>query len=249
MRKVFAYMLLTGFMLAAGSCKKMAVDNCFSNTGEIISEVREVQDIHYVLLENNVNLVLIQDSVPSLRVEAGKNIIDKVITELSGSNLYIRNENDCNWLRSYAKEITVYLGVSKLDSLDYRSSGDLATDGTLMNDSIDIHVWEGSGSIDMDIDVKQSRINLHYGTVDMHISGISHVTYVFSGSYGPVYCDELDSKFTYVSNQGTNDCYVRASVALEVTIKYLGNIYYYGTPSFIKKDISGEGELIKLGDK
>ena len=249
MKKVNTYILLFVFTLSVGACKKMGVDNCFSNTGEIISEVREVDDIHYVLLENNVNLVLIQDSVPSLRVEAGKNIIDKVITEVSGTNLFIRNENDCNWLRSYDKEIRVYLGVHKLDSLDYRSSGDVTTKTTLVNDSIEIHVWEGSGSIDMDIEVEKSWINLHYGTVDMNIRGNSNVTYIFSGSYGLLRCDELDSKFTYVGSQGTNDCYVRASVGLEVSIKYLGNIYYYGSPSFIKKDISGEGELIKLGDK
>ncbi len=246
MRRTLSYILILVHLVIAGACKKIGTDNCFSNTGEIVSETRDVRDIQYVLLENNVNLVLIQDSLPSLRVEAGKNIIDKVITEVSGPRLFIRNENDCNWLRSYAKQITVYLGVSKLDSLDYRSSGNVTTKGALLNDSIDIHVWEGSGSINMSIDVKKSRINLHYGTVDMHIQGKSQVTYIFSGSYGPIFCNALDSKFTYVSSQGTNDCYVRASEELGVDIFYLGNIYYYDDPDIVYSNIQGEGRLIKI---
>ena len=246
MRKGLLIILSFILIFAVSACKKMGFDNCFRNTGEIILQEREANEIHYVLLENNVNLVVKQDTAPSLRVEAGENIIDKVITEVNGSNLYIRNENNCNWMRSYENEITVYLGIGKLDSLDYRGSGDVSSQNTIRNDSINISVWEGSGTIEMSLDVDKSSLNLHYGTVDMHFKGKSNVTYIYASSYGPVYCENLDSKFTYVNNRGTNDCYVRASVALEVTIEYLGNIYYYGTPAIVKENVTAEGELIKL---
>jgi Putative auto-transporter adhesin, head GIN domain len=248
MKKIASGLISIATLICFSSCEKMGLNNCLENTGKTIRIEREVNDLCYINLSNNVNLILTQDSFCSLSVEAGENIIDKVITEVSGNSLYIRNENKCNWLRSYDKEINVYLSVSNIDSIDYNSSGVIISTNTILNDTLSINVEEGCGSIDMEINVYKAVLNLHYGTVDFKISGKSKLAYIFNASYGPIHCHNLNSTFTYINNQGTNDCYVRASHTLEATIEFLGNIYYYGNPSFIKKNITGQGELIKLGN-
>lgn len=230
------------------ACEKILPDNCAKSIGKMVIEDRGAPDIGYINISDNVNLILKHENSGALRVEAGEHIIGSVKTEVSGRQLVISNENKCNWLRSYSKDINVYLTLSKLDSLDYYGSGTVTSENAIKADSVQISVWEGSGSIEMELDVEKSRLNLHYGTVDFNISGRSGVTYIYAGSYGPFYCEQLDSKFVYINNRGTNDCYVRASVELGATIEYLGSIYYYGNPPVVYSNITGEGELIPMGE-
>lgn len=240
--------ILVAALLFMQACEKSILDNCAKNTGRIIIENRGEPHIDYIHISDNVNLILKQGNAGSLRVEAGENIISSIVTEVNEGRLYIRNENKCNWLRSYNKDINVYLSVADLDSLDYFGSGTISSENAISGDSVQISVWEGSGSIEMELDVEKSRLNLHYGTVDFNIRGRSGVTYIYAASYGPFYCEQLNSKFVYINNRGTNNCYVRASVELGATIEYLGNIYYYGNPPVVHSNISGEGELISMGE-
>lgn len=233
-------------MIGFSGCEKSILDNCAASGGKITKEDRGHPEIHYIHLSDNINLILEQGNSPSLQVEAGKNLLPDIITEVKNGELYIRNENKCNWLRSYNKEVNVYLTIAALDSLDYYGSGDIFSVNALKSDSIRIDVWEGSGSIRLQLDVPTSHLNLHFGTVDFNVTGRSNVTYIYAASYGPFNCGDLDSKFVYINNKGSNNCYVRASVHLVATIEYLGNIYYYGNPGTIHTDISGDGKLIHL---
>ncbi len=227
------------------SCKK-DVGDCFTNTGKIITENRTSEDFNLISLNNNVNLILTQDSVNTVMVEAGKNIISSIKTEFVNGHLNIKNTSSCNWLRSYAKNINVYVSVKRLDSLKYKSSGNVSCTNTIKNDSISIDVWGGAGTIELDLDMRIARLNIHYGTVDMIFHGSSSVTYIYAASYGPFHCEDLYSGNVYINNRGTNDCYVRAKKVLEATIENIGNIYYYGNPEVVSSNITGEGELIKM---
>ncbi|MCF8233391.1 MAG: DUF2807 domain-containing protein [Bacteroidales bacterium] len=247
MRRV-ACIWLVMIALGFNSCEENPVGDCFKSTGRIVTEEREGGSFNFIYLNDNVNLILTQDTINSIAVEAGENLIDGVETSLHNNQLRILNHNSCKWVRSYEHEVNVHVHLKRLDSIEYRSSGDLTSTNALVNDSVLLNIRQGSGSINLKLNVAQSKLYEHYGTADLHISGKSTVTYIYAASYGPFYCSELDSKFTYINNKGTNDCYVRAEVELGASIEYLGNIYYYGNPESILKTISGEGKLIKLGD-
>lgn len=243
-KKIFIGIVLL-FVLNS-SCKKGGITDCFKGTGEIITESRTAGGVSFIHLSNNVNLILSQDSTPFVKVQAGEKIIESVKTEWEGSKLYIRNENTCNWVRSYMKDINVYVGVSSLDSIEYRGSGNITSTNTIVNDSIKIDIREGSGSIIMDINVGKSELYFHYGSCDLHMSGYSGVTYIYAASYGPFYCEDLLSTYTYITNKGTNDCYINVTKELFAKIEYMGNIYYYGNPEIVEKTITGSGQLIEM---
>ena len=68
---------------------------------------------------HNVNLYLRQANENKLVLESGTNLMAKIITEVNSNGvLEIRNENQCNWVRSYDKPINVYLEFKDLDSLE-----------------------------------------------------------------------------------------------------------------------------------
>ncbi|NOR86843.1 MAG: hypothetical protein GQ527_04480 [Bacteroidales bacterium] len=233
--------------LIFSSCKKTDPLDCLTSTGSDITEQRAVSSFNKIILNDNVNLVITQDSSFSIQVRAGENIIDKVTTNIENQELSIHNHNTCNWVRSFDREIIVYVGVNHLHHIEYRGSGDISSTNVIKGDSLMLEVREGAGKVDLNIDMERNYIYFHIGTADIFYSGYAHISYVSGSSFGPVDARNMETVFTFISNSGSNNCYVRASSRLEATISSIGNIYYFGNPYAVLAG-DGEGELIKVDD-
>ncbi len=218
---------------------------CASSSGETTRQVRNVSAFNQIELNNNVNLILTTDSIGPLVVEAGKNLLGGITTEVQEGHLIISNNNKCNWLRDYSKPVNIYISVQKIWKIKYNSIGTITTKGALKLDSLSVEVWGGSGTIDLTLDIKKGNFSLGMGTVDFKLRGESPVTSVYASDYGFYDGRELQTEYTYITSVGSNDCYVKSSHVLEATIKSIGNIYYTGNPTDIKTNITGAGKLIR----
>jgi hypothetical protein len=227
------------------SCSKSGPD-CFTSTGSITRESRHADDFDTIVANNNVDIILTQDTVNSVEVEAGKNIIDGILTEVADRQLTISNTNTCNWVRSYDKPLNVYVHVKNLRKIYYLSAGNISTTNTITAGSLMVDVWGGCGAIDMNVDLGQGEFYEHMGTADIIIRGKAVSISVASGDFGLLQLKDLKSDFTYVANTGSNDCYVHAEKYLDATIQNIGNIYYSGSPDTVRTHISGTGSLIHL---
>ena len=242
---VASVVFLAGCMLFS-ACKPEQLDDCLTNTGPQTTVEREVDAFHSIEMYNNVNLVLSQGNSFQIKVEGGKNILSAIKTNVTDSTLIIHNTMKCNWIRSYKREITVYATVPTLREIRYESSGDLGNTGQLLLDSLYVNIRGGAGKINLDLNTNKLNLSLHYGTTDIHVKGKSMITTIVAGSYGPFYCNDLISNILYISNGGSNECYVHAVHVLEAKIFSQGNIYYTGNPYRIESTIAGSGKLIKL---
>ena len=118
------------------SCSKL--DPLFSN-GEPVIEQREVsQHFNSISMYNNVNVKLKHDNRPHLELTCPENLLEKITTEIDGDTLYIKNENDFNWLRSYGYSIDLTVYYDSLLQINYASIGSLtcAEDDTIKGFSI-----------------------------------------------------------------------------------------------------------------
>lgn len=237
----YSLIIVLGIFLL--SCEKGDPTDCFKNTGEDITETRAISSFNKIVLEDNINLVLTQSDAYSIKVHGGKNVLKKVRTDIDNEVLYIKNNNSCNWMRSFDREITVYANIDLLNQIEYRGSGDITSTNEINSDSLLLDVWEGAGKVDLKVDVYRNYIYFHIGTADIYYSGHAHLSYITASSFGPVKADELSTVFTYINNEGSNDCYIRAGLRIEATIKNIGNIYYKGNPE-IQVDSQGSGKLI-----
>lgn len=241
-----SFLSLVFLLLTA--CNREQLDDCFTKTGSDITEERSSDFFNRIELYDNVNLVLMPGDVPFLEIAGGKNLLKAIKTDIKDSTLTIRNTLKCNWVRSFEREITVYATAPGLHEIRYEGSGDVKTEGQIKLDSLDVNIWGGAGSFELDVDITYLKLAMHYGTVDLNVKGKTLITTIFANSYGPFYCSELISNIVYIRNSGTNDCYVRPLHILEVEITSVGNIYYYGDPIEIKTDISGSGKLLRAGN-
>lgn len=244
-RSYRSFIILIAIITLAG-CKGDNLDDCFSNTGDVVVESRSAVYFETVNLYDNINLVIEPGTDYSIRIEGGENLLSAITTDVNDSVLIIHNTMKCNWIRDYENEITVYITSPGLKSIRYESSGDVRTKEILTLEELEINVWGGSGSIIMDVDCIKLNLGLHYGTVDFNISGSAVTTTIYANSYGPFYCEQLNSNIVFIRNSGTNDCYIHANHILGAEITSVGNIYYTGNPYSLSCNATGAGKLIKL---
>ena len=247
--------------LISASCSKM---NTLFNNGEPVTEQREVgHRFNTVSMYNNVNVKLIHDTHPHLELTCPKNLIDKVTTEIEGDTLYIKNENDFNWLRSYDYSIDLTVYYDSLRQVNFASVGDLlSTDSikgimemsidtaggvayTVRTRSFNLNINEGCGDIDLTFDCSVVKNNFTNGTSHVTMRGIAEYTEIIMRSYGVVHAENLYSNFVRVQSHSTNDAYVWARTKLTVWLYSIGNVYYKGNP-WIVKDCTSDGQVIKL---
>lgn len=236
-----SFLIMILFVMLFGlSCSKSPVLDCFNSTGKITTVEREVTEFNSILLKDNVNLFLKKSDKNKLLLEAGSNLMNKIVTEVNADGaLELRNDNQCNWVRSYDKPINVYLEYVLLDSLEYRSIGTVTCEDTLKFSSFLVNVFEGSGELNLLVNIDQLKVNLHYGTADVIVNGIIGASYYYQAGAGRIDAINANTKDVFIRNWGSNDMYVWAYSSLSAEIKGLGNIYYKGNP---QKELSGEGK-------
>lgn len=221
------------------------MDACITSTGTIIQKERSVPEFSQIEVYDKIDLIITEGSGQRCIVEAGSNLQELILIEVNGSTLSIRNDNTCNFMRSYKKKIKVYLTVTKLNNIILRGSGDVTSTNTLRDSLFGVESWGGSGSVRLDIDTKVSFATIHTATADITFTGKCPLLYAYSTGNGEIHTEDLNADQVYINNSGTGNCFVRANNFLYAEIGHTGDIFYRGKPT-IEKTVSGTGKLISF---
>ena len=244
--KILSIPLILMLLLILSGCSKDE-GVCVSSTGKIEVQDRGNIAYHSIMVHDNINLILTQDTAfNNIKVEAGKNLINGITTEIDSGRLVIRNTNSCSWLRSFEVPVNVYLTFTQLDTIVFRAAGNISCTNKWANYSVYLEVIEGAGKLNLDVQAYRSYIMVRYGTTAINVSGTSEVSTLISYGFGPFHAEDLISKFTYTSSYSPNDMWVYSSIELTAEIGNIGNIYYRGNPATIDANIKGEGKLIEF---
>jgi len=231
---------------ATSGCSKDDSCGCFDGTGKDITVERQVGEVRNIHLSDNINLMLVQDTTCALFITAGENIIKGIETRFENGTVFISNNNRCNWARTYKRKINAVLKIKHLNKIHYTGHGTISTLNTLTTDSLRIDSWDGAGDISIAIIAQQTMFNLHLGTSNLIAVGITGKNLIYSSAYGKVDCSELYTPFAFVTNRGTNDCYVNSTEHLIANIRYIGNIYFTGNPHIIETNYYGIGKVLQV---
>lgn len=238
------YFFLCSLVLLS-SCEEAG--DCFHGSGDPAIEERPVGPVYRVDMMDNIDLIVHFDSIPRLRVLAGENLLPEIETSVSGETLYLRNQNNCNWIRNLNPQITVelwtpYLTEIKLD----KARADIQFADTLRTASFRLDSYESTGRYDLKLDCLTATLAQHSGVSDVYAEGKIVTGYYFNVGYGFIYARNLSCNEALVTNQSVNHIYLQADQVLNATIEERGNIYYEGNPDPIVAVIKGTGQLIPL---
>jgi hypothetical protein len=226
-------------------CNKEGVGKCFKGTGNPSTQLRTVPDFKDIYIEDNMDLFLKQGAVQEIKIEGGENLIPYIRTEVVGNELRIKNENRCNWARSYKKgKIKITITNPIYFYIKQYGSGLISSIDTLRLDTFKIYTRETG---DMNFTIKTHAFFIQsLGTTDLTVKGSTGVCGIFHTGEGYIYCQDLSSMHTWTYSEASGNEYLNASVALYINLNWVGDIYYKNNPTVYVKEKKGTGNLIRF---
>jgi hypothetical protein len=192
--------------------------------GERITQTREVAPFSRLEVSESVDVRVVPGDGRQVRVYAGENVVDRVVTESSGGVLTVDIRDRGIVIGSDPLgDAAVEVQASALDGVDIDGAGDVVLDG------IDVDDFElrlrGAGEVDAS------------GTVD-------RLTATIQGA-GDANLLDLQARTARILVQGAGDAEVNVSDTLDVTVEGAADVAYRGDPR-VTSDISGAGDIRQI---
>lgn len=245
MRKVIY--LVSILFIFISSCKKSEERQCIKSAGDESERIEMISaPFDSLFLYDNIIYNLIPDTVNKVVFTGGENLLNFADLEVESNKLKIKNNNRCNFLRSYQQKITATIHFEELNYIFFQGSEPLTALDSIKSNAFRMFIRDGAGSVNLMIDQGYTSIVIEHGYGDFTVKGKTVIAFLscFSNSF----CDATE---LYVSNNliahsnTQGEMRIRAnSIPLEAKINQGGNIINYGTPSVIDLEKVGTGELI-----
>lgn len=221
--------------LTITSCQKIV------NIGPIVTEERNVTGFTDIDSKGSFNVFVTQGSTYKVMLEGGQNILNVVETTVKDKELIIKVKN--GRVISNNTEITVYITMPDIQSLEVSGSGDIDVQHDLITSDINLKV-SGSGSIHvpyMEADELEAKIS-GSGRIDVDGGTVYREQLNIKGS-GDIDLFDLIAAKAKIQISGSGSVYVHVTDQLDVEISGSGDVHYKGNPT-VETSISGSGTLI-----
>ena len=226
------------------ACNKPGAPDCFKTTGELKSVQRALGEIHTIDLDDNINLIIHHDSLPKVIVNAGTNLIDKIITEESNGTLKIYNDNRCNFMRRYDVPIDVHVHTPKLRKIYYNGGGSVTSGSSLQFPYLLLESWNSGSEVNLSIDTDSLYAVIHTGVSNITFSGTADYLYLYSAGNSIFHSEDLQANNVHCNNGSTGDFFVNAVSTLHVEVRSYSTTWYRGNP-VVSVVGSGTGNVVK----
>jgi hypothetical protein len=229
---VFVLMLLASTALM-GSCIEITG---IKGDGNVVKEERQVSGFTSLEVSGAFEVYLYQGKSESLTLEADKNLMEIIVTEVKGDKLHIYTRENIK----KATELNVYLTFEELEMIDISGAVSIEGEGMLEFDELYL---DGSGASEINLEMNVKALHADFsGASEIELSGSAgSASFDFSGA------SELDAidfeiKHCELDVSGAAEAKVNVSTNLEVNVSGAASVKYKGNPN-ISKDVSGAGSI------
>jgi hypothetical protein len=226
------------------SCSDLG--DCFKGTGKVIAEERSVSYFNGITVEDDINLVILNDTVQYLEIEAGENLLPGIYTEVLDEMLYLRNYNVCKYSRSYQKVILVKAHLRELEKLAFAGSAKITSEGLLSFNHFLMWLDGARGEINLEVNIDKLILEHVSGNGLTTLSGEVHEGTINSKAQGLLNLRDLKFSNLKMLSDSYNDAYIWVNDTIDITITSLGNVYYRGDPVIKNYRRTGQGQFIRM---
>ncbi len=204
-----------------------------------IKEVRETKPFTSISASSGIDVYLSQSDEIKVEVEASKNSMHRIITEVKDGTLHIYVEGKFKWSSKDTKKVyvsaPVYKKISASGGSDIRSTGNIHADNLFVN---------SSGGADIYLTSETQSIKLTCsGGADISIIGSTDTLNANSSGGSDIDAKKLKAKYANVNASGGSDVYVNVSEELKANASGAGDIHYTGSPKNKVINESGAGDV------
>jgi hypothetical protein len=210
--------------LALAAVLVLAAAGC--GGGPRVTETREVAPFDRIEVADSIDVEVVPGSGTEVRVRAGKDVMDRVSTESSGG-----------LLRLDVVDRGIVIGPDPLGDVRVRVAAD----------SVRGLVIDGSGDVTL-TGLSEDALSLEVdGAAEIEASGtVDELTATIKGA-GDANLFGLAARSARVAVEGAGDADVSVSEALDVTVDGAGDVSYRGNPVVGRSEISGAGDITRVG--
>lgn len=228
------------------SCTKEQMNDCFTSTGKVVEDKRKLDVFTDVLVRGNFNLVLIEDSVNFIKIEAGSKLLDQIKTSVELRKLTIENTNTCNWVRSYKIPVNLELHYIAVDWLYLQGTVNLTNKDTIRTDTIFLQMLGNAGKVNLSISNKLVEINQPNGAADIVVDGRTDLLVYKPGDRVSGNFLNLRARRVEAESRSEIDGYVYATESLKLITRAGGSLLYTGEAEDIEQASYGEGTVSRV---
>lgn len=233
-------------MVSAAACNREDAPDCFQSAGEYQSEYRDLDMFNSIELNDYIQYELCDTTFYGVLITAPKNLISDIETNVIDDKLFIRNENSCNFVRSYKNRITVRICAPEFRDIQNYATGDITVVNRITGELFSLENRGSAGVQRLKLQCDTVNVASHTGVSDAILIGECDVVKLFNQGLGVTDARALSANYAFVNNSSLNDVYVQSHSYLFGFIQYSGNIFYSGNPQAIDEDIEGDGEIIEF---
>lgn len=214
----------------------------FSYAGNSINDYEKEYKINGI---NGINLTIAceiyitQSEQESLKIEAEKDIFDKIEVNQKDSTLYIKTDEDDYDFDDW--DIEVYLSVKDLQSIDIGGAVKLENRGTLKTNKLSIEI-SGAADIELSLEVKKLLADFS-GAVNAELEGKADYVVMDMSGASKVDANDLVTRAYYLDFSGFGKADVYAEKMLKIDMSGMGVVRYSGNPTKIETESSGLGVI------
>ncbi|GAB2463004.1 DUF2807 domain-containing protein [Hymenobacter qilianensis] len=241
MKKLLLLLALPAVLLTTTACDREGdlLGPSVRGTGPTQTETRTINSFSRLELKIDADVILTQGSPQEVRIEAQRNILDVLETELAGDKLEI--EYGRYNVRGH-NPVQIYITVPALTEVEVSGSGKVSSTTPWTATSFRVGV-SGSGEASLIFNKADALRTSISGSGAAKLSGLAPSHNVNISGSGRVDAYGLDTQDSYVAIAGSGRSYVRASRTLNADITGSGSVYYRGNPA-VSSRITGSGKVL-----
>ncbi len=179
-----------------------------------------------IKVSSGLDLYITQGDKVSLKIEAEKAYLHRVITEVKGHQLRIYTEGRLNWKRTTLPKI--YVTLTDLKSVTSSGGSDVFTKNTIKADSLVLNSSSGSDMY-MEVDTRKLSLNSTSGS-DLKVKGKTIYLNASAGSGSDIIAEDLAAKYVSVKTSAGSDARVYAIERIDAHASSGSDIIVYGSP-------------------
>lgn len=211
--------------LATAMAAPVAIALAGCGAGTPVSDHRAVGSFHALEVSGSVDVRVVRAAAPSVTVHAGKAIIDRVTTGVSGGVLHIG-----------VRDRGIVIGHDPLDGARVRVAMPALRDVTV----------DGSSDLDLGgLTTRALTVRIN-GPGDVTARGrVGHLDARVAGP-GDARLEGLQASTARVAVEGPGDVDVSVADALDIRVDGPGDVSYRGDPR-VTQEVNGPGDISHVG--
>ena len=238
-----AYILLASILMVTATAEAQWGKKV-KGKGKEVTETREVGDYDEIQVSHIFKVEIVPGSEGTLTLEGEENLLDYVITDVSGGRLKITVERGIQLQPSRDSEgIRIQVPVEDLDEVSVSGAADLMSEHTFDFSRLRVKC-SGAGEVEMAVRAEEVRVSAS-GAAKIRLEGSTDRLDVEGSGAANLRAYELQANEVNAEVSGASDVRVYAAEALDARASGAGNIRYKGNPERLEKQASRAANVSK----